>query len=154
MAELSWGDKLKPLGLRTDAGVTRQQFQPTEAGAADDDASAIVFTLKPKKALAFTPKKLSFNASRVGTNGGAFDVVVVSGGQATKVGEKITPQLAKEAPYVSAHEFDLSSIPATDDIFYVKSIFTTWPPISSMPSVTSSLLAMWLALWSQYPATP
>ena len=120
VAELSWGDKLRPLGLRTDAGVTRQQFQPTEAGAADDDASAIVFTLKPKKALTFTPKKLSFNASRVGTNGGAFDVVVVSGDQTTKVGEKITPQLAKEAPYVSTHEFDLSSIPATDDIFYVK----------------------------------
>ena len=120
VAGLSWGDKLTTAGLRTDAGVTRQQFQPTEAGAADDDASAIVFTLKPKKALTFTPKKLSFNASRVGTNGGKFDVVVVSGSQSVKVAEGITPQLAKESPYVSNHEFDLSSISATDDIFYVK----------------------------------
>jgi pectin methylesterase-like acyl-CoA thioesterase len=120
VAGLSWGDKLTTAGLRTDGGVTRQQFQPTEAGAADDDASAIVFTLKPKKALTFTPKKLSFNASRVGTNGGKFDVVIVSGSQSVKVGEGITPQLAKESPYVSNHEFDLSSIPATDDIFYVK----------------------------------
>ena len=120
VAGLSWGDKLTTAGLRTDGNVTRQQFQPTEAGAADDDASAIVFTLKPKKALTFTPKKLSFNASRVGTNGGKFDVVVVSGSQSVKVGEGITPQLAKESPYVSNHEFDLSSISGTDDIFYVK----------------------------------
>ena len=120
VAELSWGDKLVPAGLRTDGGVSRLQFQPTDAGAADDDASAIVFTLKPKKSLTFTPKKLSFNASRVGTNGGKFDVVIVSGSQSTKVGEGITPQLAKEAPYVSYHEFDLSSMPATDDIFYAK----------------------------------
>ena len=120
VAGLSWGDKLKPLGLRTDNGVTRQQFQPTETCAADDENAAVVFTLKPKKALTFTPKKLSFNASRVGTNGGKFDVVVVSGDKSTKVGEEITPQLAKESPYVSLHEFDLSNIPATDDILYVK----------------------------------
>ncbi len=120
VAGLSWGDKLEPMGLRTDAGVTRQQFQPTETGTAGDDNHALLFTLKPKKSLAFKPAKLSFNASRVGTNGGAFDVVFVSGGQETKVGSAITPQLAKEAPYVSAHEFDLSEIPATDDIFYVK----------------------------------
>ena len=120
VAGLSWGDKLTAAGLRTDAGVTRQQFQPTETGEAGDDDHAIVFTLKPKKALTFTPKSLSFNASRVGTNGGKFDVVVISGDQSTKVGEGITPQLAKESPYVSNHTFDLSSIPATDDIFYVK----------------------------------
>lgn len=120
VAGLSWGEKLTAAGLRTDAGVTRQMFQPTETGAAGDDDHALVFTLKPKKALTFTPKSLSFNASRVGTNGGMFDVVVFSGDQSTKVGEGITPQLAKESPYVSNHTFDLSSIPATDDIFYVK----------------------------------
>ena len=122
VAALSWGDKLTPLGLRTDAGVVRQQFQPTETAGQqnEDDSNALVFTLKPKKALTFTPKKLSFNASKVGTNGGQFDVVVVSGGQSTTIGENIVPQLAKTEPYVSNHEFDLSSIPATDDIFLVK----------------------------------
>ena len=120
VAGLSWGDKIEPAGLRTDGGVTRQQFQPTEQVAGQDEGAAIAFTLKPKKALTFTPKSLSFNACRVGTNGGAFDVVVVSGNQATTVGSKITPQLAKDAPYVSNHTFDLSNIPATDDILYVK----------------------------------
>lgn len=120
VAELSWGDKIEPLGLRTDGGVVRQQFQPTEQVSGRDEGAAITFALKPKKALTFTPTSLSFNACRVGTNGGAFDVVVVSGSTETVVGSKITPQLAKDAPYVSAHTFDLSNVPATDDILYVK----------------------------------
>ena len=120
VAEMSWGDKLTPTSLRTDAGVTRQQFQPNEQVGGQDEGAAIIFAMKPKKALTFTPKKLSFNASKVGTNGGAFDVVVVSGDQSYTLGTGINPQLAKESPYVSNHEFDLSNIPATDDMLYAK----------------------------------
>ena len=120
VANLSLGDKITAAGLRTDGTVIRQQFQPTEQAAAGDDNAAIVFTLKPKKTLTFTPKSLSFNASRVGTNGGAFDVVVTSNGESKKIASGVTPQLAKEDPYISNHTFDLSDIPATDDIFTVK----------------------------------
>ena len=120
VANLSLGDKITAAGLRTDGTVIRQQFQPTEQAAAGDDNAAIVFTLKPKKTLTFTPKSLSFNASRVGTNGGAFDVVVTSNGESKKIASGVTPQLAKEEPYVSNHTFNLSDIPATDDIFTVK----------------------------------
>lgn len=120
VAELSWGEKLEEKGVRTDAGISRLMFQPTEVAGSRTDANALVFTLKPKKALTFTPKALSFNASKVGTNGGCFDVVVVSGEQETVLAENIVPQLAKTSPYVSNHTFDLSDIPSTDDIFYVK----------------------------------
>ena len=120
VAELSWGDKLEEKGVRTDAGISRLMFQPTESASSRTEANAIVFTLKPKKALTFTPKTLSFNASKVGTNGGCFDVVVVSGEQETVLAENIVPQLAKTSPYVSNHTFELSGIPSTDDIFYVK----------------------------------
>ena len=120
VAEMSYGSKLTAAGLRTDGGVVRQMFQPTEQVNAQDEEAAIVFSLKPKKALTFTPKTLSFNASRVGTNGGKFDVVVVSGSESKTVGEAITPQLAKEAPYVSNHTFDLSTLPATTDMLVVK----------------------------------
>ena len=120
LANLSLGDKITAAGLRTDGTVIRQQFQPTEQAAAGDDNATIVFTLKPKKTLTFTPKSLSFNASRVGTNGGAFDVVVTSNGESKKIASGVTPQLAKEEPYISNHTFDLSDIPATDDIFTVK----------------------------------
>lgn len=120
VAELSWGNKLEEKGVRTDAGISRLMFQPTESASSRTEANAIVFTLKPKKALTFTPKTLSFNASKVGTNGGCFDVVVVSGEQETVLAENIVPQLAKTSPYVSNHTFELSGIPSTDDIFYVK----------------------------------
>lgn len=120
VAEMSYGSKLTAAGLRTDAGVVRQQFQPTEQVNAQDEEAAIVFTLKPKKALTFTPKSLSFNASKVGTNGGKFDVVVISGNESKTVGEGINPQLAKESPYVSNHTFDLSTLPATTDMLVVK----------------------------------
>ena len=120
VAELSWGDKLEEKGVRTDAGISRLMFQPTESASSRTEANALVFTLKPKKALTFTPKTLSFNASKVGTNGGCFDVVVVSGEQETVLAENIVPQLAKTSPYVSNHTFELGGIPSTDDIFYVK----------------------------------
>ena len=120
VAELSWGDKLEEKGVRTDAGISRLMFQPTESASSRTEANAIVFTLKPKKTLTFTPKTLAFNASKVGTNGGCFDVVVVSGEQETVLAENIVPQLAKTSPYVSNHTFELSGIPSTDDIFYVK----------------------------------
>ena len=120
VAEMSYGSKLTAAGLRTDAGVVRQQFQPTEQVNAQDEEAAIVFTLKPKKTLTFTPKSLSFNASKVGTNGGKFDVVVISGNESKTVGEGINPQLAKESPYVSNHTFDLSTLPATTDMLVVK----------------------------------
>ncbi len=120
VAELSWGDKLEEKGVRTDAGISRLMFQPTESASSRTEANALVFTLKPKKALTFTPKTLSFNASKVGTNGGCFDVVVVSGEQETVLAENIVPQLAKTSPYVSNHTFELNGIPSTDDIFYVK----------------------------------
>ena len=120
VAEMSYGSKLTAAGLRTDAGVVRQQFQPTEQVNAQDEEAAIVFTLKPKKTLTFTPKSLSFNASKVGTNGGKFDVVVISGNERKAVGEGINPQLAKESPYVSNHTFDLSTLPATTDMLVVK----------------------------------
>ena len=120
VAELSWGNKLEEKGVRTDAGISRLMFQPTESASSRTEANAIVFTLKPKKALTFTPKTLTFNASKVGTNGGCFDVVVVSGEQETVLAENIVPQLAKTSPYVSNHTFELNGIPSTDDIFYVK----------------------------------
>ena len=55
VAELSWGDKLEEKGVRTDAGISRLMFQPTEVAGSRTDANALVFTLKPKKALTFTP---------------------------------------------------------------------------------------------------
>ena len=120
VAEFSYGDGLQITGTRTDGGISETCFQPSEQTSDRNDALALVFTLKPKKALTLTPRKLAFHASRVGTNGGNFDVVVVSGGTEVEIATDERPQLVKEAPYFTAYEYDLSSVPATDDLLTVK----------------------------------
>ena len=120
VAEMTVGDKLTMNGTRTDGGICETMFQPTETAAAGDEAATITFTLKPKKGLTITPKSFAFQASRVGTNGGNFDVVAYAGGQSYELAKGERPQLVKESPYFTAYNYDLSNIPATDDIVEVK----------------------------------
>ena len=120
VAEFSYGDGLVMQGTRTDGGISETMFQPTEVASAQTDANAIVFTLKPKRALTLIPRHLTFHASRVGTNGGYFDVVVTSGSQSVVIAQNERPQLVKEAPYCTVYDYDLSAVPATDDILQVK----------------------------------
>lgn len=120
VAEFSYGDGLVITGIRTDGGISETCFQPSEQSGTRSESQAIFFTLKPKKALTFTPKKLTFHASRVGTNGGNFDVVAVSGGTEYEIAVDERPQLVKESPYFTAYEYDLSNVPATDDLLTIK----------------------------------
>ena len=120
VAEFSYGDGLQITGIRTDGGISETCFQPSEQSGDRLDSQALVFTLRPKKALTFTPGKLSFHASRVGTNGGNFDVVVSSGGTDVVIAADERPQLVKEAPYFTAYEYDLSSVAPTSDVLTVK----------------------------------
>ncbi|MCR4809686.1 MAG: Ig-like domain-containing protein [Prevotella sp.] len=120
VAEMTVGDKLLMNGTRTDGGICETMFQPVEQAGAQEDGNAITFTLKPKKGLTFTPKSFAFHASRVGTNGGNFDVVVISGGTTTEIAKDERPQLVKEAPYFTEYNYDLSNIVATDDVLTLK----------------------------------
>ena len=76
--------------------------------------------MKPKKGLSVTPKSFAFHASRVGTNGGNFDVVAISNGVVTELAKDERPQLVKESPYFTEYNYDLSGISATDDVLNVK----------------------------------
>ena len=120
VAEFSYGDGLQMQGIRTAGDQNETLFQPNEVASDQSDANAITFTLKPKQALTFTPKRLTFNASRVGTNGGNFDVVVFSGGQRYEIAKDERPQLVKEEPYYTSYDYDLSGVPSTSDILLVK----------------------------------
>ena len=120
VAEMTVGDKLVMNGTRTDGGICETMFQPTESAGSQEDGNAITFTLKPKKGLTFTPKSFAFHASRVGTNGGNFDVVAVSNGTTTELAKDERPQLVKEAPYFTEYNYDLSKISATDDALDLK----------------------------------
>jgi pectin methylesterase-like acyl-CoA thioesterase len=122
IAEFSYGSNLNIQGTRTDGNaISATMFQPTEgSNANNDDANALIFTVKPKKGITFQPTHLSFQASRVGTNGGSIAVGVTDGGEETLVETSFTPQLVKEAPYFSLCEYDLSNLAATDEPLYVK----------------------------------
>jgi pectin methylesterase-like acyl-CoA thioesterase len=122
IAEFSYGSNLNMQGTRTDGGaISATTFQPTEgSNTLNNDANALIFTVKPKKGITFQPTKLSFQASRVGTNGGSIAVGITDGGAETLVEESFLPQLVKTDPYYSLCEYDLSALAATDDLFYVK----------------------------------
>ena len=121
VAEMSVGDKLVMNGTRTDGGICETMFQPTEQASAQEDGNAITFTLKPKKGLTFTPKRFAFHASRVGTNGGNFDVVAtMANGTAIVLAKDERPQLVKESPYFTAYDYDLSIVGTTDDVLALK----------------------------------
>ena len=120
VAEMTVGDKLLMNGTRTDGGICETMFQPTEQAGGQDDSNAITFTLKPKKGLTFTPKSFAFHASRVGTNGGNFDVVAVAGERRIELAKDERPQLVKESPYFTEYSYDLTGIAATDDVLALK----------------------------------
>ena len=111
VAEMTVGDKLVMNGTRTDGGICETMFQPVEQAGAQEDGNAITFTLKPKKGLTFTPKSFAFHASRVGTNGGNFDVVAtVLGGSTVELAKDERPQLVKEAPYFTEYNYNLTGL--------------------------------------------
>lgn len=131
VAEMTVGSKLVMNGTRTDGGICETMFQPTEQAGSQEDGNAITFTLKPKKGLTFTPKSFSFHASRVGTNGGNFDVVAsVPGGPSVEIAKDERPQLVKEAPYYTEYNYDLTAIgtvldgSAVELMIYIRNLAT------------------------------
>lgn len=122
VAEFSYGSNLTIAGVRNDGDApSRTQFQPIEGNNGEDnDANAIIFTVKTKKGLTFKPTHVGFKASRVGTNGGKFDVEIASGEQSQMLVTDFTPQLTKEAPYFSDCSYDVTDIDATGEIVTVK----------------------------------
>lgn len=121
IAEYSFGSNLTIYGTREAGDITETLYQPIEGNIkVNNDENAIVFTVKPKRGQTFTPSSLSFNASKVGTNGGNFDVVAESASGQITLGTGETPQLIKNEPYYSSYEYDLTSVGAVSDVFAVK----------------------------------
>ena len=93
-AQLSWGAKLESTGYieASDAAQTKlQKFKILEKVTHLDEGSAIVFAVKPNSGYTFTPKSLSFKATRGGTNGGHFDVVAIGNGTSTTLATGVKP---------------------------------------------------------------
>ncbi len=121
VADYALGSNLYITGVRSDNGLCATLISPTDGGNMEDnDKNALIFQLKPKKGLTFKPKKLSFQASKVGTNGGKLDVGITIGDKEIFVVKDFNPQLAKEPPYYSLCEYDLTELGDATDIMSVK----------------------------------
>ena len=104
---------------------TLQKFKVTTKTTSRNDNAVITLKVKPKSGYTFKPTRLLFTASRVGTDGGNFDVVTESGSTTTVVatGEQPARYNGKkgnhEPPFITAYDYNLTSA-ATEGIFTVK----------------------------------
>jgi pectin methylesterase-like acyl-CoA thioesterase len=114
----SLGSDLKYNGTQKAGSVTESQIMPLTSNVMTPNADdALSFRLIPKKGLTLTPKSISFCASRLGTNAGAFDVAVVSGTDTVMLAKDVQPQLVKTDPYYSSYSYNIDTIPATGEGF-------------------------------------
>ena len=91
----SWelGSNVTLQAAATAGTETLTKIQPVVSiGRAQDENSFVKYTIVPKKGVKFTPKKLSFNASKFGTSGGQFDVYVIRDEEKVQLTEGFNPE--------------------------------------------------------------
>ena len=115
---LTVGSKLNASGLRTAGTVSLQKFIATAAiGSTKDNDAVITFTVTPMTGMTFTPKNVTFKATRGGTDGGNFDVEVTSSGTTTTLATGERPARYNGdngvAPFTTEYSYPISSAATT-----------------------------------------
>ncbi len=88
----SVGSDLKVAGTGKPADRTGTNYQPLVSNQAGyTDQASVAFTLRPKKGITFQPKKVSFYATRNGTDGGKMNCTLEVNGTRTELGTDIIP---------------------------------------------------------------
>ena len=120
---LTVGSKLNASGLRTAGTVSLQKFIATAAiGSTKDNDAVITFTVTPMTGMTFTPKNVTFKATRGGTDGGNFDVEVTSSGTTTTLATGERPARSNGdngngvAPFTTEYSYPISSTATTDTV--------------------------------------
>lgn len=119
-ATASLGSDLEFLGTNKVGSLIVTKIQPKVVASGNGDANAISFSLKTKKGLSLSGKSFSFDACKLGTNGGNLDVVAEVSGKSYELLKAQSPQNAKIDPYFTHYIADLSNIPATGDELVIK----------------------------------
>lgn len=119
-ATSSLGSDLEFLGTNKAGSLTVTKVQPKVKASNNGDGNAISFSLKTKKGLSLSGKSFSFDACKLGTNGGNLDVVAEVSGKSYELLKALSPQNAKTDPYFSHYTADLSTIPSTEDELVIK----------------------------------
>ena len=95
---------------------TLTKIQPVVSiGRAQDENSFVKYTIVPKKGVKFTPKKLSFNASKFGTSGGQFDVYVIRGEEKIQLTDGFNPERNNTGNGFSAVEHAINGMGASEE---------------------------------------
>ena len=98
VASLTLGSGLSFNGVQTVGSLSESKIQPADNYGTDTDVNAITLTLIPKKGLTFSPTNVAFCVSRIGTNGGVFDVVASSGSNSVSVATDQAPYRNNASP--------------------------------------------------------
>ncbi len=119
-ANAQLGSDLIFLGTQKVGTVTTTKIQPVKKVTTNGDGNAIAFSMKPKKGLTLTAKTLSFDACKVGTDGGSVDLVASVGGTDYTLQSGIVPQKASASPYYTHYDIDLCTVPASEEELMIK----------------------------------
>ncbi len=119
-ANAQLGSDLSFAGTQKAGTLLTSKIQPTVKVTTNSDSNAITFTVKPKKGLTLAAKTLSFDACKVGTDGGTVDVVALAGSVSYDLQKDLSPQKASASPYYTHYDIDLSTVPATGEELQIK----------------------------------
>lgn len=101
--------------------VLYSKVQPDAQTSSATAGHALSFVLKPSKGLQFTPTRISFKASRFGTDGGALDLTRTTGeGEEVLIASNIKPNRNNVDPYFSVYDYPLEGLGASEESFVFK----------------------------------
>ncbi|MBR2880915.1 MAG: Ig-like domain-containing protein [Prevotella sp.] len=114
----SWelGSNVTLQAAATAGTETLTKIQPVVSiGRAQEENSYVKYTIIPKKGVKFTPKKLSFNASKFGTSGGQFDVYVIRGEEKVQLTDGFNPERNNTGNGFTAVEHAINGMGASEE---------------------------------------
>lgn len=103
-------------GTGTVSEITETKLKVTAKETAAAESNLIKFTITPKPGLTFTPTKVTFTATRYGTDGGALDIAWLNSGKTTttlanlKKADGNLPGRDNKTPNFTTFSYDLTTV--------------------------------------------
>lgn len=115
-SKVAWGSNFTVNGTRTVSGITETQLMATAKETAAEESNLIKFTFTPKPGFIFTPTKVTFTATRVGTDDGALDIAWLNSDKTTatlanlKKADSNLPARDNNTPNFTTFTYDLTTV--------------------------------------------
>lgn len=107
----SVGNDLTVTGTSRPVDRTGTMYQPTVNNQNGyTDAASVTFTARPKPGMTFRPSKVSFYATRNGTNGGKLEASLDVDGAKTVLGTNLEPVRNNTEPKQAHFQFDVEGV--------------------------------------------